>query len=138
MQTNKFLIVGLGNIGSGLARTAINKFPGQVSVWNRSIDKADALFKSEETPHFTKYSSIVEAITTNETIIISLFNYDSCYDALSQSPNDFSVLSDTVKLLKNKTVVQLTYVLKLFKKPKGCANANSIQFRKTQRSQTMA
>ena len=115
LEKKKVLVVGLGNIGRALARVTILRKLMEVSVWNRSVDKAKNLFSEEEIKEegvtFSIKENLHDAVKEAEIIVISLTNYDAAYSALQQEvSDDFTNLSPIVEELKGKLVIQLSYV----------------------------
>lgn len=85
-------VIGLGVMGAALARTLLqNGF--NVTVWNRSLDKAEAL-KNEGA---TVAGSCIEAIHANSTIIICI-----------KTHADTKELLESVPSLEGKNIIELS------------------------------
>ncbi|HIG39064.1 MAG: NAD(P)-binding domain-containing protein [bacterium] len=91
-MSEKIFVVGLGNMGAALARTLVEA-DYQVTVWNRTGSKAEALIK--EGASLAK--SVAEGISANDLVVICLGTYEDSLSALNQCPN-----------LSGKTLIQLT------------------------------
>lgn len=103
----------MGNIGSALARTAILRKQFDVFVWNRTIEKAEKLFTKEEIEedditNFSVCEDLKNGIQQCDIIVISLYDYQSAYNALDQQQDNLSSLSEAVKALEGKHVIHLT------------------------------
>ena len=64
-------VIGLGAMGSGIARTLLNA-GCQVSVWNRSRDKVDALL----TQGAIACDSAADAVNANTHVVVCLTDYE--------------------------------------------------------------
>ncbi len=85
-------VIGLGVMGTALARTLLQK-GYNVTVWNRSADKAEAL-KDEGV---SVASSCSEAISANSTIVICI-----------KSHTDTRVILESAQSLENKNIIELS------------------------------
>ncbi len=74
-------VIGLGPMGRAIVR-ALLAAGTEVTVWNRSVDKAEAM--AELGAH--RAESVAEALERNEVIILSLTHYAAMYDVLGQAP----------------------------------------------------
>ena len=70
-------IVGLGPMGQGMVR-AFLAAGVEVTVWNRSTDKIDAMVELGA----KRAASVAEALNANEVTILSLTHYAAMYDVL--------------------------------------------------------
>lgn len=117
MEGKTLLVVGLGRIGSGLARVAILRNQFNVIVWNRSVDKAEKLFSKKEMEEegikYTIAKDLEQGINDSDIIAISLNNYESAYKALEQNRENISEVSSKIQALSGKTVLQLRLVIML-------------------------
>jgi len=108
----KVLVVGLGNIGSALARTIIRSGKHEVTVWNRSASKAQELFSAfpEESVEFqwTVAESLPDAISRADFIVISLVDYETAYRLFEMDPTNPTDVSSAAAHLQGKIVLQLT------------------------------
>lgn len=95
MKHSNVTFIGLGQMGAALVPPFIDAGL-QVSVWNRSIAKADPLVAKGATAR----ASFVEALNASSLIIVCLCDYATS-DALFQR-------DDIAPLLKGKTLVQFT------------------------------
>jgi len=78
-------IIGLGPMGQAMAAVFLDR-GYEVTVWNRTAGKADAL----ATKGAIKASSVNEAIAANDLIILSLTDYDAMYAILEQAARELS------------------------------------------------
>lgn len=91
----KVTVIGLGQMGVTLAKLLLQQ-KYKVTVWNRSVSKADALIKEGA----ILAENIVAAIKSSPTIVICVINYHAS-DAVLNRP-------EIVKELAGRTIVQLT------------------------------
>ena len=85
-------VIGLGVMGTALARTLLqNGF--NVTVWNRTLDKADALRKEGA----TVATSCTEAVSANSTVIICI-----------KTHADTKELLESVQSLEGKNIIELS------------------------------
>jgi len=85
-------VVGLGKMGSALARTLIN-YDNEVTVWNRTESKAEALVAAGA----RKAPNPTTAIDDSEVIIVCVGNYEDTTQVLSECED-----------LNGRTLIQLT------------------------------
>lgn len=95
MKHSNVTFIGLGQMGAALVPPFIEAGL-QVTVWNRSIAKADPLVALGATAQ----ASFVEAIKASELIIVCLSDYASSHALFLQD--------GIAPLLKGKTLVQFT------------------------------
>jgi 3-hydroxyisobutyrate dehydrogenase-like beta-hydroxyacid dehydrogenase len=88
-------VMGLGQMGSAIAKTMLST-GYQVTVWNRSQDKADQLVSSGA----ILAATVVNAIEASPVILVCVSNYATTRN-IFESDEDLSVLS-------NRIVVQLS------------------------------
>jgi 3-hydroxyisobutyrate dehydrogenase-like beta-hydroxyacid dehydrogenase len=69
--------VGLGEMGSALARAALSD-TYRTTVWNRNPDKATALVDAGARPA----STAADAVTSSDLIVVCLFDHQSVHDVL--------------------------------------------------------
>ncbi|RRR96964.1 NAD(P)-dependent oxidoreductase [Glycomyces terrestris] len=86
-------VLGLGPMGRATARLLLDA-GFDVTVWNRTPGKAEALAELGAKPAAT----VAEAIAASDTILLSLIHYDAMYGVLEQGPAD----------LTGKTIVNLS------------------------------
>ncbi|MFC9895607.1 NAD(P)-dependent oxidoreductase [Nocardia sp. NPDC127579] len=77
-QQQSVTVVGLGPMGQAMVR-AFRKAGVEVTVWNRSADKAAARAAEVGATHA---GSLAEAIEANSLIVLSLTHYAAMYDVL--------------------------------------------------------
>ncbi|GAB0105310.1 NAD(P)-binding domain-containing protein [Nocardia sp. JMUB6875] len=70
-------VIGLGPMGRAMVK-AFLRDGVEVTVWNRSADKADAMAELGA----KKAATVAEAIDANEVIVLSLTHYAAMYDVL--------------------------------------------------------
>lgn len=75
-------VIGLGPMGQAMVR-AFLAAGVEVTVWNRSPDKVDAMAELGAKPA----ASVAEAIDANEVTVLSLTHYAAMYDVLGQAPD---------------------------------------------------
>ncbi|MCO1656718.1 NAD(P)-dependent oxidoreductase [Pseudonocardia humida] len=90
---NSVTVIGLGPMGQATVK-ALLAAGVDVTVWNRTRSKIDAMVELGATPADT----VAEAIAANDTVLLSLIHYDAMYGVLEQGPAD----------LTGKTVVNLS------------------------------
>ncbi|GHC51016.1 NAD(P)-dependent oxidoreductase [Streptomyces flavofungini] len=86
-------VIGLGNLGQVLARTFLDQ-GHQVTVWNRSQDKADELVARGA----TLAASPAEAVAASDLIVVCVLDYTTVRD----------LLTPTAAALAGRVVVNLT------------------------------
>jgi len=94
---NKVSVIGLGSMGTTLARLLLQK-GYEVTVWNRSSGKADELIK--EGAILAK--DIREAIAASPVIVICVYNYQASRDILDTP--EVKALLDQKLLLQLSTI----------------------------------
>ncbi len=95
MPTTKIAVIGLGNMGSALARSLLGGAT-EIKVWNRSPEKSEALRREGA----AAASSVSDAIDGCSVVVVCLSNYA----AWTQLTDDETVQAK----LEGVTVVQLT------------------------------
>ncbi len=95
MEVNRVSIIGLGLMGSALARATLSAGL-DVTVWNRSASKAKAFVDGPA----RIASSVEEALEASEAIIVCLRDHDATNEALRRPT--------TEERLAEKIVVQLS------------------------------
>jgi 3-hydroxyisobutyrate dehydrogenase-like beta-hydroxyacid dehydrogenase len=88
-------VIGLGSMGSALA-TLLLKNNYQVTVWNRTLSKAQSLSKLGA----RQATTVVSAIEASEVIIVCVANYQSSHEILRNR--------DVEQALQNKLLIQLS------------------------------
>jgi len=88
-------VIGLGQMGITLARLLL-KQNYDVTVWNRTKHKAEAIVKEGA----TFVADIAEAIKASNIIVICVFDYAATKDILFKK--------EVTTLLSGKTIIQLT------------------------------
>ncbi|PXX65467.1 3-hydroxyisobutyrate dehydrogenase-like beta-hydroxyacid dehydrogenase [Nocardia tenerifensis] len=73
-------VVGLGPMGQAMVRAFLDAGV-EVTVWNRSADKVDAMV--ELGAH--RAATVAEALDANEVTVLSLTHYAAMYDVLGQA-----------------------------------------------------
>ncbi|MFC9971029.1 NAD(P)-dependent oxidoreductase [Spirillospora sp. NPDC127200] len=86
-------VIGLGPMGQAMVGAFLDK-GHQVTVWNRTASRADALVERGA----VRASDVQEALAANELVILSLTDYDAMY----------AVLEPAAHALKDRVVVNLS------------------------------
>ena len=86
-------VIGLGPMGRATVKVLLAAGV-DVTVWNRTPAKADALAELGAKPAAT----VAEALAANDIVLLSLIHYDAMYGVLEQGPAD----------LTGKTIVNLS------------------------------
>ncbi|GAB2648788.1 NAD(P)-dependent oxidoreductase [Nocardia goodfellowii] len=73
-------VVGLGPMGQAMVR-AFLKAGVEVTVWNRSTEKVDAMVELGA----KRAATVAEALDANEVTVLSLTHYAAMYDVLGQA-----------------------------------------------------
>lgn len=73
-------VVGLGPMGRAMVRALLDAGT-EVTVWNRSAEKADALVAAGA----KRAATVADALAANEVIVLSLTDYAAMYDVLGQA-----------------------------------------------------
>ncbi|MFF3221652.1 NAD(P)-dependent oxidoreductase [Nocardia suismassiliense] len=73
-------VVGLGPMGQSMVRAFLDAGV-EVTVWNRSTDKVDAMVELGAKPAAT----VADALDANEVTVLSLTHYAAMYDVLGQA-----------------------------------------------------
>ncbi|MBU3062700.1 NAD(P)-binding domain-containing protein [Nocardia sp. NEAU-G5] len=81
-STGSITVLGLGPMGRAMV-TAFRNRGIEVTVWNRSPDKAEAMAEFGATTAAT----VAEALDANEVAVLSLTDYAAMYDVLNQAAN---------------------------------------------------
>ncbi|MEC3958235.1 NAD(P)-binding domain-containing protein [Nocardia sp. CDC153] len=76
-ENRSVTVIGLGPMGRAMV-TSFLKAGVEVTVWNRSPEKADAMVELGA----KKAATVAEAIDANEVIVLSLTHYAAMYDVL--------------------------------------------------------
>ena len=92
-MSQRVSVIGLGLMGSALATTLLEDHY-KVTVWNRTVSKAEPLVEAGA----TLAASVIEAIDGSEIVIVCLSDYDA-------TKQIFSGCAD----LTGKTLIQLTW-----------------------------
>ena len=95
MKKKKISVIGLGSMGSALAKTLL-KSGSNISVWNRTVSKSKDL--NNKGAHVCL--SPIDALHASEIIIVCLSNYESWNNIINSNQIDMD--------LSKKTIVQLT------------------------------
>lgn len=90
---NRVAVIGLGTMGKALAQTFL-KAGLQVTVWNRSMDKAEELISQGAISSVT----VSEALANSSIVVVCLLNYDVVQQVLGPESQAWS----------GKTIVNLT------------------------------
>ncbi|MGI5170081.1 NAD(P)-dependent oxidoreductase [Spirillospora sp. CA-253888] len=86
-------VIGLGPMGQAMAGAFLDQ-GHQVTVWNRTASRADALVERGA----VRAAGVEEALAANELVILSLTDYDAMY----------AVLEPAAHALKGRVVVNLS------------------------------
>ncbi len=78
MSQQSVSVIGLGPMGQAMVKQFLAAGL-EVTVWNRSPDKADAMAESGA----TRAATVAEALDANEVIVVSLTHYDAMYEVLT-------------------------------------------------------
>lgn len=78
-------VIGLGPMGQAMANVFLDH-GHEVTVWNRTNSKADALVAKGA----TRASTVNEALAANELVILSLTDYDAMYAILEPASENLS------------------------------------------------
>ncbi|MGG3572619.1 NAD(P)-binding domain-containing protein [Bacillus gobiensis] len=78
-------VIGLGPMGQAMANVFLDR-GHEVTVWNRTMSKADELVAKGA----TRASTVNEALTANELVILSLTDYDAMYAILEPASENLS------------------------------------------------
>lgn len=73
-------VVGLGPMGQAMVRAFLGAGV-EVTVWNRSTDKVDAMVELGA----ARAATVAEALDANEVTVLSLTHYAAMYDVLGQA-----------------------------------------------------
>ncbi|WP_209442878.1 NAD(P)-dependent oxidoreductase [Curtobacterium oceanosedimentum] len=100
-------VLGTGTMGAGVARSLLRE-GHQVTVWNRSADKARPLGDDGA----TVATDAAAAVTDAEVVLLTLFDTDAVVDVLEAAAGDAPadavwVQASTVGVAGTETVVQL-------------------------------
>jgi 3-hydroxyisobutyrate dehydrogenase-like beta-hydroxyacid dehydrogenase len=96
METiKKATVIGLGQMGTTLAKLLMRE-NYNVTVWNRTKQKADALVKEGA----TFVSDVADAIKASNIIVVCVLDYSATKDILFKQ--------DVTSILSGKTIIQLT------------------------------
>ncbi|MFD3744753.1 NAD(P)-dependent oxidoreductase [Nocardia sp. NPDC058633] len=79
-QTASVSVLGLGPMGQSMVK-AFLEAGVQVTVWNRSTAKVDAMVALGA----ERADTVAEALAANEVAVLSLTHYDAMYDVLGQA-----------------------------------------------------
>lgn len=78
--TRSVTVVGLGPMGRAMVRAFLDAGV-EVTVWNRSADKVDAMVELGA----KRAATVAEALDANEVTVLSLTHYAAMYDVLGQA-----------------------------------------------------
>lgn len=78
-ERSSVTVIGLGPMGRAIVRVLLDAGT-EVTVWNRSVDKAEAM--AELGAH--RAETVAEALDRNEVVILSLTHYAAMYDVLDR------------------------------------------------------
>lgn len=76
-------VIGLGPMGQAMVR-AFLAAGTEVTVWNRSPEKVDAMVELGA----KRAATVAEALAANEVTVLSLTHYDAMYDVLRQAAGE--------------------------------------------------
>lgn len=93
MGKKRIAVIGLGPMGQVIATLYLNNHY-EVTVWNRTANKADRLVEAGA----KRATAITELLHSNETIILSLTDYNVMY----------TLLNPETQHLKGKTFINLS------------------------------
>ncbi|MFC4014061.1 NAD(P)-dependent oxidoreductase [Nonomuraea purpurea] len=93
MTVTSVTVIGLGPMGQAMAGAYLDK-GYDVTVWNRTPDKADGLVARGA----RRAETVAAALGANELAVLSLTDYDAVYAVLEQAPD----------ALAGRTLVNLT------------------------------
>ncbi|MFC9996504.1 NAD(P)-dependent oxidoreductase [Nocardia sp. NPDC127526] len=79
-QNRSVSVIGLGPMGQSMVK-AFLKAGVEVTVWNRSPEKAEAMVELGA----KRAATVAEAIDANEVTVVSLTHYAAMYDVLGQA-----------------------------------------------------
>lgn len=79
-NTRSVSVVGLGPMGQAMVR-AFLAAGVEVTVWNRSAEKAEAMVREGA----KRAATVAEALAANEVTVLSLTHYAAMYDVLGQA-----------------------------------------------------
>lgn len=79
-STRSVSVLGLGPMGQAMVRAFLDAGV-EVTVWNRSAAKADAMVELGA----KRAATVAEALDANEVSVLSLTHYDAMYDVLGQA-----------------------------------------------------
>ncbi|GAA5103006.1 NAD(P)-binding domain-containing protein [Nocardia iowensis] len=82
MSDRSVTVIGLGPMGQAMIRTFLGAGV-EVTVWNRSLEKADAMVELGA----TRAATVAEALDANELIVVSLTDYAAMFDVLGPVPD---------------------------------------------------
>ncbi|WP_378734810.1 NAD(P)-dependent oxidoreductase [Nocardia brasiliensis] len=82
MSDRSVTVIGLGPMGRAMIRTFLDA-DVEVTVWNRSPEKTDAMVELGA----TRAATVGEALDANELIVVSLTDYAAMYNVLGQAPD---------------------------------------------------
>ncbi|NUS74023.1 MAG: NAD(P)-dependent oxidoreductase, partial [Corynebacteriales bacterium] len=74
-------VIGLGPMGQAMVRAFLDAGV-EVTVWNRSPDKVDAMV----TLGAKSAATVADALNANDVTVVSLTHYAAMYDVLGQAP----------------------------------------------------
>src|SRR5690348_3336313 len=92
-ERSSVTVIGLGPMGRAIVR-ALLAAGTEVTVWNRSADKAEAMAELGA----RRAESVADALDRNEVIVLSLTHYAAMYDVLGRAP----------ERLRDKVIVNLS------------------------------
>ncbi|MFC9433555.1 NAD(P)-dependent oxidoreductase [Nocardia sp. NPDC057030] len=78
-------VVGLGPMGQSMVRAFLDAGV-EVTVWNRSTDKVDAMVELGA----KRAATVAEALAANEVTVLSLTHYAAMYDVLGQATDQLA------------------------------------------------
>ncbi|MBL1073041.1 NAD(P)-dependent oxidoreductase [Nocardia sp. 2] len=84
-QKRSVSVIGLGPMGQSMVK-AFLKAGVEVTVWNRSADKADAMVELGA----KKAATVAEALNANEVTVLSLTHYAAMYSVLEQAADQLN------------------------------------------------
>ncbi|SUA74242.1 2-hydroxy-3-oxopropionate reductase [Nocardia otitidiscaviarum] len=81
-QTRRVTVIGLGPMGQAMVRRFLAAGL-EVTVWNRSTDKADAMVELGA----RRAATVADALDASPVAVLSLTRYGAMYDVLGQAPH---------------------------------------------------
>ncbi|WP_031164437.1 NAD(P)-dependent oxidoreductase [Streptosporangium roseum] len=82
MNTKSVTVIGLGPMGQAMADAYLDS-GYEVTVWNRTADRADRLVARGA----RRARTVEAALTANDLVVLSLTDYDAMYAILEQAPS---------------------------------------------------